>query len=106
MAEIAEVCQAHAAIAKDAPGLLPIKTRRRQSKWSVTNPEQNQQSSHDCQQRNEDYVVSPVVAADAIDQIRRCFAERKGANQNSERQAATVTKPRGQNLHRRRIDSG
>src|SRR5256886_13411156 len=106
MAEIAEVCKAHAAIAKDSAGLLPIKTRRRQSKWSVTNKEQNQQSSNDCQQRDEDYVGSPVVAADAIDQIRRRFPERKRPHQNSECQAATVTKPRGENFHRRRIDSG
>src|SRR3989441_8960508 len=106
VAEVAEVCQAHTAIAKDSAGLLPIKTRRRQSKWSVANREQNQQSSNHCQQRNEDYVVSPVVAADAIDQIRRRFAERKRTNQNSERQTATVTKPRGENLHCRRIDSG
>src|SRR5207247_11410356 len=104
MAEIAEVCQAHAAIAKDAPGLLPIKTRRRQSKWSVTNREQNQQSSYDCQQRNEDYVMSPV-AANAIDQISRHFAERKRANQYSERQPPTITNPGGESLQSRSLDT-
>jgi hypothetical protein len=72
---------------------------------AVANEQHHDQRTSDGERRRETDVDPPVLGAERIREVRRRFAERQCADENTERKAAACAEPRRNDFHRRRINT-
>ena len=105
VAEVSEVGEPHAAVAKDARHLSYVELRRGQRVGAFAHEQQHNEPARDGEPRGEQHIETPVRAPQCVDQIRRSLAQRERAHQHAQSHPAPAPEPRRHDLHPRRVNA-
>src|SRR6187455_1460237 len=101
--KVTKVREPHTPVLEYFKHLTRIEARHRKGIRTAVNEQQSHDPAEHCHQRNENHVVTPIGAADSVDQVRRCFSQSECADENSQGHSPRTPEPRCEYLHSGRI---